>query len=168
MTNDQALMTKECPTPMTQKARAGRNTRYGSRIDYSLKENTHDAEWVLRDEAPNGKAGRVYDLTERTAKMAEAIVQFARKIPKDPVTLPLIGQIVRSGTSIGANYCEADDAVSKKEFRHKIGTCRKEAKETKYWLRVIVAACPELRERAKVLWQEAKELHLIFCAIMKK
>jgi four helix bundle protein len=80
----------------------------------------------------------------------------------------LISQIVRSGGSVGANYCEADDAVSKKEFRQKIGTCRKEAKETKYWIRIIVAAVPTVRDEARILWQEAKELHLIFCAILRK
>ena len=54
-----------------------------------------------------------YDLEERTAKFGENIIMFSRKIKKDPVTLPLISQIVRSGTSVGANYCEADDAESK-------------------------------------------------------
>src|SRR5438552_8122603 len=83
-------------------------------------------------------------------------------------SLPLIGQAVRAGTSVGANYCEADDAVSKKEFRCKIGTCKKEARETKYWLRMIAAAEEAMKEPARVLWQEAKELHLIFAAIFRK
>ncbi len=109
-----------------------------------------------------------YDLEERTAHFGEAIIGFARTIPKNPITTPLISQIVRSGTSVGANYCEADDAVSKKEFLHKIGTCRKEARETKHWLRMIVAAEPDTREKARALWQEAKELHLIFAAIVRK
>jgi len=123
---------------------------------------------VLKEDTPQQPEGRRYDLAERTAAFAERIVQFSRKLPVDPVTRPLISQVVRSGSSVGANYCEADDAVSKKEFRQKIGTCRKEAKETKYWIRIIVAAASNTRLEARVLWQEAKELHLIFCAILRK
>jgi four helix bundle protein len=109
-----------------------------------------------------------FDLEERTALFGEAVIQFAKKIPKNPVSTPLISQLVRAGTSIGANYCEADDAVSKKDFKNKIGTCRKEARETKLWLRMIAAAEPELKVEARKLWQEAKELHLIFAAIWRK
>ena len=111
---------------------------------------------------------RKFDLQERTARFGEAIVHFAKKVPKSPENIPLISQIVRCGTSIGANYCEADDAVSRKEFRNKIGTCKKEAKETKYFLRMIAAAEEELRNDARLLWKEARELHLIFCAIFNK
>src|SRR5881628_1389596 len=82
---------------------------------------------------------RKFDLEERTAKFGEAVIAFAKSMPRDVVTLPLIDQFVRSGTGIGANYCEADDAVSKREFRVKINSCKKEARETKYWLRMIVA-----------------------------
>ena len=125
----------------------------------------------MTNEAPrtNGKrSGReAFDLEERTAGFGEAVILFAKKVPKNAVTLPLIGQSARSGTSVGANYCEADDAVSKKNFKHKIGTCRKEARETKHWLRMIVAAEPGLKVEARQLWQEAKELHLIFAAIWR-
>jgi four helix bundle protein len=110
---------------------------------------------------------RKFDLEERTARFGEAIIHFAKRIPK-PENIPLISQIVRCGTSVGANYCEADDAVSRKEFRHKIGTCKKEAKETKYFLRMIAAAEDSLRDDARLLWKEARELHLIFCAIFNK
>jgi four helix bundle protein len=109
-----------------------------------------------------------FDLEERTALFGEAVIRFAKKISKNPVSTPLISQLVRAGTSIGANYCEADDAVSKKDFKNKIGTCRKEARETKLWLRMIAAAEPELKVEARKLWQEAKELHLIFAAIWRK
>lgn len=109
-----------------------------------------------------------YDLEERTAKFGEKILEFIRKIPKRVDTLNLISQLANAGTSIGANYCEADDAESKKDFQHKIGICKKEARETKYWLRMIVAAVPELKEEARILWQEAKELHLIFNSIVNK
>jgi four helix bundle protein len=110
---------------------------------------------------------RNFDLEERTAKFGEAILSLAKVIPSGPTTLPLISQMVRSGTSIGANYCEADESGSKKEFRYKIGICKKEARETKHWLRMIVAAVPSLKAQAVPLWQEARELHLIFAAVYR-
>jgi four helix bundle protein len=108
-----------------------------------------------------------YDLEERTALFGEAVIGFARSIPRDPVTLRLISQLVGAGTSVGANYCEADDAVSRKEFKQKIGYCKKEAREAKFFVRMIVKAVPDLREAAKPVWQEAKELHLIFAKIYR-
>ncbi len=115
----------------------------------------------------NSGPEREYDLEERTAVFGEAIIGFALKLPRDPVITPLISQVVRSGTSVGANYCEADDAVSRKEFKNKIGTCKKEARETKFWLRQIAAAAPASKTECRKLWQEAKELHLIFAKIWR-
>jgi four helix bundle protein len=108
-----------------------------------------------------------FDLEERTARFGESIVAFAKRVPVTQVTRSLIDQLVRAGTCIGANYCEADDSVSKKDFKNKIGTCRKESKETKHWLRMIAAAKPELRDDARTLWHEAKELNLIFGKIFR-
>ena len=110
---------------------------------------------------------RVYDLEERTARFGEAIVDFAKTIPQNAVTNRIISQLIGAGTSVGANYVEADDAVSKKEFLKNIGTCKKEARETKHHLRMIVRAVPELKPEARKLWQEAKELHLIFSKIWR-
>ena len=107
------------------------------------------------------KEKRQYDLKERTARFGEMVVGFAKQIPRNVTTRPLIWQFVKAGTSVGANYCEADDAVSRKDFRNKIGICRKEASETKYWLRMIGTAVPELREQARASWQEINELPLI-------
>jgi four helix bundle protein len=109
-----------------------------------------------------------FDLEERTAKFGEAIVHFAKRIPVNPVNAPLIGQLVRAGTSIGANYCEANDAESKKTFRQFINICRRESKESKHWLRMITAAEPALRGDAAGLWKEAKELNLIVGAIRRR
>ena len=109
-----------------------------------------------------------YDLEERTATFGESVIKFSRKIPKDSVTMKLITQLVNAGISVGANYCEADDAESKKDFRHKIGICKKEAREAKHWLRMITVACPELKEEADKHWNEARELNLIFNAIVNK
>jgi four helix bundle protein len=108
-----------------------------------------------------------YDLDERTAIFGERIIEFALALRETAVTRPLISQIVRSGTSVGANYIEADDAVSRKEFVLKIGTCRKESRETKHWLRMIVKAVPDQRDSAEPLWREANELHLIFSKIRR-
>ena len=115
----------------------------------------------------HGMSSPVFNLEERTARFGERIIAFARMVPEDPVTKRLISQLVGAGTSVGANYCEADDAVSKKEFRQKIGYCKKEARETKFFLRMIVKAVPVLRETAAPPWQEAKELHLIFAKIYR-
>jgi len=111
---------------------------------------------------------KIFNLEERTAKFGESILKFALKIPKNSVTIPIIAQLVRSGTAVGALYCEADDAESGRDFTHKIGICKKEARETKHWLRMIVVVCPELKKEAQILWQESKELNLIFNAITKK
>ena len=129
--------------------------------------NDGDESHVVREE-PTPAARPVYDLGERTARFGEAVIDFAKAIPQTPVTRRLIEQLVGCGTSVGANYCEADDAVSKKEFRLRCGTCKKEARETKYFLRMVVRAVPELKPQARPLWQEAKELHLIFSKIWRK
>lgn len=112
---------------------------------------------------------RKYDLEERTAKFGENVIIFCKKIPVSPVTLRIIPQLVASATSIGANYCEADDAESGKDFNHKIGICKKEARETKHWLRMVACTVNEnLKQESRILWQEAKELNLILNAIYKK
>lgn len=108
-----------------------------------------------------------YNLEERTAKFGEEVIKFCLKVPKNPVTVPLITQLAKSGPSVGANYCEADDAESSKDFVHKIGVCKKEARESKHWLRMISIAAPELKEEVQPLWREAKELNPIFNAINK-
>jgi four helix bundle protein len=116
---------------------------------------------------PNDKV-RKFDLEERTAKFGENIIIFAGGIQKNPITLSIISQLVRSGTSVGANYCEADCAETKKDFEHKLGICKKESKETKHWLRMVATAMPELKDEARKYWKEANELNLIFSAIVAK
>jgi four helix bundle protein len=113
---------------------------------------------------PNDK--KKYDLEERTAQFGEAIIELAKTFPQDPVNNPLINQIVRAGTSVGANYMEADGAESKKDFQHKISICKKESKETKHWLRMIVKANPGRRDECQKLLREAQELSLIFSSTL--
>ena len=104
------------------------------------KDDLEDAFWnegreryVVR-ETIESASQRTYDLEKRTMRFGEAIIDFANIIPRTAVTRPLIEQLVGCGTSVGANYCEADDAVSKKEFRLRCGTCKKEAREAKILL----------------------------------
>src|SRR5437762_3605312 len=120
---------------------------------------------ALVREQPETK--RVYDLEERTARFGEAIIDFAKAIPQNPITNRIISQLIGAATSVGANYVEADDVVSKKEFLKCIGTCKKEARETKHFLRMSVRAVPQLKPEAKRLWIEASELHLIFAKIWR-
>lgn len=111
---------------------------------------------------------RKYDLEERTIKFGEDVIDFAKKIPIDYVTKRLIPQLVAAGTSVGANYCEADCAESNRDFIHKMSIVSKEAKESKHFLRMSARAYPECSEKARLLWQEAHELNLICISIIKK
>jgi len=115
----------------------------------------------------NQANNKKFDLEERTAKFGENILRFVRKIQKNEIDLILAKQLIRAATSVGANYCEADDAESKKDFIHKIGLCKKESRETKHWLRMLATSAPDLKEEIKGLWREAQELNLIFAAIRR-
>ena len=145
-----------------QAPKVGGRTRRTAYVDYRAASRVN--------ETPNGDHARQrpFELEERTAQFGEAIVRFAKRIPRDPGNDRLIGQLIGCGTSVGANYCEADERVSKKDFRNTIGRCVKEAKETKYFLRMIAAAEPRLAAEARQLFREAKELHLIFASIYRK
>ena len=107
-----------------------------------------------------------YDLEERTAKFGEAVIDFVKTLKRDSVNLPLINQVIRSATSIGANYCEANNASSKNDFKNKIFICKKEASETKYWFRIIARANEDKKDTCKILWKEANELTMIFSKIV--
>lgn len=109
-----------------------------------------------------------YDLEERTAKFGEDVIEFCKNLPKNNITNPLINQPVRAATSVGANYCEADNAESKKDFKHKIGICKKESRESRHFIRMIIVAVENTKEEALLLAQEAKELNLIFNSIYHK
>lgn len=103
-----------------------------------------------------------YNLEERTAKFGENVIGFCRSVKPDIVVGPLINQLVRSGTSVGANYMEANAASSKRDFQNKIFICKKESQETKHWFRMIASCLPERKDEVGKLWQEAQELTLIF------
>jgi len=120
----------------------------------------------MSNKAQNPNDKKKYDLEERTAQFGEAIIELVRTFPQDPVNSPLISQIVRAATSIGANYMEADGAESKKDFQHKISICKKESKETKHWLRMIAKVNSSRRDECQELFREAQELSLIFSSIL--
>lgn len=106
------------------------------------------------------------DPEERTAKFGEDIIRFCKNVKQDTITKPLISQLVRSGTSIGANYMEANAASSRKDFKNKIHICKKGAQETKHWLRMISLCALEQKDETRELWKECQELTLIFGKIV--
>jgi four helix bundle protein len=127
------------------------------------------SEAVLREDPPSKTPPP--NLMERVAVFGERIIRFAKRIPRGvnyPENNRLIDQLVGAGTSVGANYCEADDAVSGKDFKNKVGISRKESKEAMFFLRMVAASEESLAEEARELWREAKELNLIFGAIWRR
>jgi len=105
---------------------------------------------------------RRYDLEARTITFGEQTIDLCKSIRQDVISSKIIGQLVRSATSVGANYMEANGASSKKDFRNKIYICKKEAQETKYWL-VMLKKCDKSKvEVITKLWKEAQELTMIF------
>jgi len=123
---------------------------------------------LLREEAQSSPEKHPWDLEERTAVFGERIVGFSKKIPRDPSNNRLIDQLVGAGTSVGANYCEASQAVSKKDFKNIVSRCVKEAKESKFFLRMVVASEPHLADEARPLYREAHELLCIFGSMRNK
>ena len=109
-----------------------------------------------------------YDLEERTAKFGMDVIRLCKLLPLNEITRPLINQLIRSATSIGANYMEANGVDSKKDFKAKIAICRKEAKEVMHWLRMMAEAVPEKAGELRLHGKEAHELSLIFGAIGRK
>jgi len=107
-------------------------------------------------------ANKRFDLEERASKFGGNVIKLCRKVNQDIINKPIINQLIRSATSIGANYCEANGASSKKDFRNKIHICQKEARETKHWLRMLSDSAPDMKDKARVLWQECHEFTLIF------
>jgi len=143
--------------------RRGRIAKGKAEMAKYESEGSEDAVPVARVQT----SSRAYDLAGRTQRFGSDIVAYARGVPLIPVTRSLISQLVRAGTSVGANYCEADGAESRRDFRHRIAICRREARETCYWLDMLATALPEAWDNTVELKQEAKELTLIFSASMR-
>lgn len=123
---------------------------------------------VMADSAVLREEVRPYDLGERTALFGQNVIRLAKTVPFNPVNNPILTQLVKAATSPGANYCEASDSISAKDFKHRISICRKEAKESRYWLRMLATSESKVTDEARVLWREATELNLIFSSIWRK
>lgn len=109
-----------------------------------------------------------FDLEERTLEFSKGIIRICKKLPRDSINRELIGQLIRASGSVGANYREANDALSKKDFIHRIKITRREAKEAHFWLENLEEANPTLNGEIRELMQEALELKKIFSAIADK
>lgn len=147
-------------------------TGWAPRGEMPTPEGSYSKEW-----APNGDVGgrlredeceRVFDLEERCARFGEAVIRMLKTVSHGPLTNRLIDQPVDCATSVGANYAEADDSVSPKDFRNRIGTCRKESRECKHFLRMLATASAGHAESCRLLYREARELNLIFSAIWRR
>jgi len=163
-------MPKEIRNPKSDWRRVLNDSERGDSAFWTWGDDDVANSAILREEPP-GKGTPPRNLMERVAQFGERIIRFAKKIPRGvnhPENNRLIDQLVGAGTSVGTNYCEADDAVSGKDFKNKIGTCRKESKEAMFFLRMVAASEERLAEEARELWREAKELNLIFGSMWRK
>lgn len=122
----------------------------------------------MTNKAQNPNDKKKYDLPERSAVFGENIIRLTQVLPNTTINRTLVSQLVRSATSVGANYMEADVAESKKDFIHKIGICKKESKESMHWLRMIAVANSSKLTECRQYWKEAHELTLIFSSIVNK
>ena len=109
-----------------------------------------------------------FDLEERTLEFAKRTIRLCKKLPQNSINRELIGQLIRASGSVGANYREANDALSKKDFGHRVKITRKEAKESHYWLQLLQEANSEFEDEIRRLLQEALELKKIFSSIADK
>jgi len=114
---------------------------------------------------PNSKR---YDLEERTLKFAKEVIAFVKTIPKTTANVEIVKQVIRSSSSVGANYIEANESLSKKDFVMRIKICRKEAKESIFWFKLIETKTPESERKRKELIEEATQLVKIFSSIVEK
>ncbi len=115
----------------------------------------------------NSNSGRVYDLEERTFLFAKNVSLYCKKLPKTISNREYVKQLIRASGSVGANYIESNEALSDKDFVYRVKICRKESKESVYWLRLIHETNPEqFKEGTKTLFMEASELTKIFSSIV--
>ena len=114
---------------------------------------------------PNSKR---YDLEDRTFAFAQRVIAYIRTLPKTIANVEVMKQLVKASGSVGANYIEANEAVSKNDFKYRIKICRKESEESSYWLRLLELQDAEQEKERPALVQEATELMKIFASILQK
>ena len=108
-----------------------------------------------------------YDLGDRTKKFAKSVREYIKVLPKNLANIEDIRQLIKASGSVGANFIEAEEALSKKDFILRIKICRKEAKESRYWLELIEAQENQLKQK-QILIDEATQLTKIFGSIIEK
>lgn len=111
---------------------------------------------------------KIYNLEDRTLSFSKSVLRLCRQLQKDAATTILVNQLIRSATSIGANYREANETDTKKDFKHKIRITKKEAKETMYWLDLLLEIYPLLKKEIIVLHDESGQLMKILSSIYQK
>lgn len=108
------------------------------------------------------------ELEDRTLKFSKDVISICKKLPKNTINFEIIKQIIRSACSIGANYREANESLRKKDFAHRLRIARKEAKETTYWLEILLESNPEIKQEIEKLLDEVRQLRNILSAIISK
>jgi four helix bundle protein len=111
---------------------------------------------------------RPFDLENRTFNFTKEVIEFLKKVPRNFINNEILKQIIRSSGSVGANYIEANESLSKKDFIMRIKICRKETKETIYWLKLLDLGNADMQLKCKSLFDEATQLTKIFSAIVQK
>jgi four helix bundle protein len=114
------------------------------------------------------KNSKQYDLEERTLKFAKEVIEFTKTLPRTIANVEIMKQLIRASGSVGANYIEANESLSKKDFAMRIQICRKECKEGRYWLSLIEVKGEDAGNRKQSLVNEATELMKIFGSIVEK
>jgi len=109
-----------------------------------------------------------YDLEDRTLKYSKDVIDLINRVPNNLANIEITKQLIRSSSSVGANYIEANGALGKKDFSMRIKICRKETKESKYWLNLITVNTADLEDKRQHLVKETEELLRIFNAILLK
>ena len=130
-----------------------------------IKNQITNNKQTIMTEITNSKT---FDLEDRTAKFTANVIVFINICPKTIVNIELTKQLIRSAGSVGANYIEANEALSKKDFSMRVKICRKEAKESRYWLKLMELSGDEIEKRRQVLVNESTELLKIFSSIVEK
>jgi four helix bundle protein len=141
-----------------------RNPKECRMSECRIEESWEESSVTLREDEPV----RTYDLEERSAKFGENVIRLLRTVPQNALTNRIINQLVGCATAVGANYCEADDGLSPRDFRKFIGICRKESKECNHFLRMLATDVPERAPDCRTLYREARELNLIFSSIWRR
>jgi len=119
---------------------------------------------MINDQTQNRK----FDLEDRTLNFAKRIIKLCQLLDNNIVNSKLIDQMVRSGGSVGANYREANDALGKKDFTHRLRISRKETKETIFWLELLLESNPNQKSEINLLINEGIEIRNILSAIIRK